>query len=169
MVAGLLRARRRRLLFVRELVPLVRLFTVQNEGLGLNNVLPTRIASEATKPAVPTMRDRIKPSTVVATSGMERVIVVVAGAIILTIALFPVPQMYSLKNYVWAAIASTVVSIAIVRFQSWGIGGLALFERIRFLTAFSELVRELERHKARLTDSLAVNVGYWPSSGPAGG
>ncbi len=161
MVAGLLRAYRWQLLFVNERVPLLRLFIVQNEGLGLNNVLPVRIASEATQLAILTMRDRIKPSTAVATMGMERVMDVVASTIILTIALFLVPQMSSFKNYVWAAIGLTVLSIAIVRFLAWGSGGLDLFRKIRFLTTFSESVRELERHKTRLTASLAVSVGYW--------
>ncbi len=161
MVAGLLRAYRWQLLFVNERIPLLRLFIVQNEGLGLNNVLPIRIASEPTQLAVLTMRDRIRPSIAVATIGMERVIDVVATTTILTIALFLVPQMSSFKNYVWAAIGLTVLSIAIVRFLAWGGVGLALFRKIPFLTTFSESVRELERHKARLTASLAITVGYW--------
>ena len=161
MVAGYLRAVRWRLLFIIERIPILRLFIVQNEGLGLNNVLPIRIASEATQLAVLTMRDRIKPATAVATLGMERVIDVVASTIILTTALFLVPQMSNFKNYVWAAIGLTVLSIAIVRFLAWGSGGLALFRRIRFLAVFSESVRELERHKARLTASLVISVCYW--------
>ncbi|MCH9010531.1 MAG: flippase-like domain-containing protein [Chloroflexi bacterium] len=161
MIAGYLRALRWRLLFVNDQIPVLRLFIVQNEGLGLNNVLPVRIASEAVQLAVLTMRDRIKPSTAIATLGMERVIDLVASTTILTIALFLVPQMSSFKNYVWAAIGLTVLSIAAVRFLAWGGGGLALFRRIRFLTAFSESVRELERHKVRLAASLAITVVYW--------
>jgi len=165
LIAGYLRAIRWRFLFVNDRIPVLRLFIVQNEGLGLNNVLPIRIASEPTQFAVLTMRDRIKPSTAIATLGMERVMDVVASTIILTIALFLVPQMSSFRNYVWAAIGLTVLSIAVVRFLAWGSGGLPLFRRIRFLTAFSESVRELERHKTRLAASLAVTVGYWLLTG----
>ncbi|MCH8061170.1 MAG: flippase-like domain-containing protein [Chloroflexi bacterium] len=161
MIAGYLRALRWRLLFVKERISILRLFIVQNEGLGLNNLLPVRIASEATQLAILTMRDRIKPATAVATLGMERVIDLVASTIILTIALFLVPQMSSFKNYVWVAIGLTALSIAVVRFLAWGGVGIALFRKIRFLTAFSESVRELERHKARLAASLAITVGYW--------
>ena len=161
MVAMFLRAYRWQLLFVNERLPLFRLFIVQNEGQGLNNVLPIRIASEATQLAILTIRDRIKPSTAITTIGVERVIDVVSSTIILTIALFLVPQMSSFKNYVWAAIALTVLSIATVRFLAWGSGGLSLFRRFRFLTTLSESVRELERHKARLAASVAVSVGYW--------
>ncbi|MCH7624709.1 MAG: flippase-like domain-containing protein [Chloroflexi bacterium] len=161
MIAGYLRALRWRLLFVNDEIPVLRLFIVQNEGLGLNNVLPVRIASEAVQLAVLTMRDRIRPSTAIATMGMERVIDVVASTIILTIALFLVPQMSNFKNYVWVAIGLTVLSIAVVRFLAWGSGGLGLFRRVRFLNAFSDSVREMERHKARLLASLAITVGYW--------
>ena len=47
MVASYLRAARWKVLFVNDEVSTNRLFIIQNVGIGLNNVMPVRIASES--------------------------------------------------------------------------------------------------------------------------
>ena len=63
-LANLLRAYRWQLLFVRAKVPLMRLFTVQNAVIGLNNLVPIRVVSERAQFALLTMRYRVKAGAV---------------------------------------------------------------------------------------------------------
>ena len=72
--ASWLRACRWRLLFFDEEISVGRLFIVQNEGIGLNNLVPLRIASEPVQLAVLVLRDRVDGAKALATLGMERVL-----------------------------------------------------------------------------------------------
>ena len=108
MFASYLRAVRWRLLFTTDQISSSRLFIIQNEGIGLNNVLPLRVASEVTQLAILTLRDGIRGATALATLGMERVIDVVASTMILAGAFFLVPQLRDFTPYVLGAIGFAV-------------------------------------------------------------
>ena len=161
MLASYLRAFRWQLLFINDRISVLRLFIIQNEGIGLNNVVPVRVASEPTQLAVLSIRDGIKGSTALATLGMERVIDVVASTLILGTAFFVVPEMGNFKVYVWGAVGFAVVVVVLVRFLAWGSEGLSLIRRFPFVSAFATAVRDLERERARLAASLVASVGYW--------
>ena len=161
MLASWLRAYRWQVLFVTERISTRRLFLIQNEGIGLNNVLPVGIASEPTQLAVLTMRDKIPAATALATLGMERVTDVVASTLILGVAFFLVPEMKNFTLFVWGAIGFTVFALVIVRFLAWGSDGIAFFKRLSFLAAFAVAVKDLERERARLTASMLMSVLYW--------
>ena len=161
MSASWLRALRWQILFVDEKPSVMRLFVVQNEGLGLNNVLPVRVASEAVQLAILTLRDGIRGATALATLGMERVIDVVVSTLILAVAFFFVPEMRSFAPFVFGAFVFAVVVVLIVRGFAWSSGSFAIFRRVRFLWAFGEAVRELEGRKTRLMTSSAVSFAYW--------
>ena len=60
-VANILRACRWQALFVSQRLPLMRLFVVQNAGIGLNNLVPIRVVSEGVQFALLTLRYRVKP------------------------------------------------------------------------------------------------------------
>ena len=120
MAANYLRAARWRVLFVNGTVSTNRLFVVQNIGIGLNNVVPIRVASEAVQLAILTLRDRVRPSVALATLGMERVLDLVVSAAILGAALLLIPEMDRFALYIWAAIGIAVVSVVIVRLLAWG-------------------------------------------------
>ena len=161
MFASYLRAFRWQILFIDENISTLRLFIVQNEGIGLNNVLPVRIASEATQLAVLTLRDGVKASTALATLGMERVLDVVASTLILAIAFFIVPEMKNFTVYVWGAVGFTVVVLVLVRLVAWGSEGVSFIRRISFLAAFTSAVKDLERRRVRLAASLMLSIVYW--------
>ena len=161
MAASYLRAFRWKILFINERISILRLFVIQNEGIGINNVVPVRVASEATQLAVLSIRDRVSSATALATLGMERVIDVVASALILGVAFFLVPEMKEFKIYVWGAIGFAVVVVAFVRFLAWGSEGISAIRRISFLSAFTAAVRDLERERARLAASLLASIIYW--------
>ena len=161
MFASWLRAFRWRILLWDEPITTLRLFVVQNEGIGLNNLVPIRIASEATQLAVLTVRDRLRASIALATLGMERVLDVLASTLILLIALAFVPEMQNFKVYVWGALGFSVVVAALVRFISWGSDGLPFFSRWTWLREFTKSVRELEESRLRLAACLVVSAIYW--------
>ena len=141
-----LRAYRWQLLFVDETIATYRLFIIHNVGIGLNNVMPIRIASEAAQLAIVTLRDRIRPSTALATLGMERVIDVIASALIIPVAFFLIPEMNSFTLYASGAVGFMIVSVRLVWLLAWGSTGVRVIRRILALAAFADAVRELEQH-----------------------
>ena len=161
MAASYLRAARWRVLFVNDEVSTNRLFVIQNVGIGLNNVMPVRIASEASQLAILSLKEGVRPSVALATLGMERVLDVIASTLILAIAFFMVPEMSRFAPYVWGALGLSVVCIALVRILAWGNTKIPWIERVPGLTAFTTAVRDLERQRLRLCVSTAMSIGYW--------
>ncbi len=159
--ASYLRAVRWRALFVNGEVSTNRLFMVQNIGIGLNNLVPIRIASEAAQLAILSIKDRVQPSVALATLGMERVLDVVASALILAVAFLFIPEIRDYGVYVWGALAFAVLCIALVRLLAWSGNRLTWIRRIPFLLSFARSVRDLERERARLAASFALSVIYW--------
>lgn len=159
--ASYLRAVRWRMLFVNGEVSTNRLFMVQNVGIGLNNLVPVRIASEAAQLAILSIKDRVRPSVALATLGMERVLDVVASALILAIAFFFIPEIRDYGVYVWGVLALAALCIALVRLLAWGGNKFTWIGRVPFLMSFVRAVRDLERERARLAASFVMSVLYW--------
>ena len=161
MAASYLRALRWRALFVNGEVSTNRLFMVQNVGIGLNNLVPIRIASEAAQLAILSMKDRVRPSVALATLGMERVLDVVASALILAIAFLFIPEISEYGVYVWGALGLAVLCIALVRILAWSGNRISWTRRFPTLLSFAKAVRDLERERTRLAVSFAMSVIYW--------
>ncbi len=159
--ASYLRAVRWRVLFVNGEVSTNRLFMVQNVGIGLNNLVPVRIASEAAQLAILSIKDRVRPSVALATLGMERVLDVVASALILAIAFLFIPEIRDYGVYVWGALALAALCIALVRLLAWGGNRSTWIRRLPFLLSFMKAVRDLEQERARLAASFVMSVLYW--------
>ena len=190
MLASLVRAARWHVLFVSEPRPSIpRLFIIQNVGIGLNNFLPLRIASEAVQFAILTIRDKVKPATALATLGMERAVDVIATMLMFGIApvlvpdiraflldLVPdvwvfslnlAPEMRAFLLYLCGVIALTLLVGAFIRLIIWCGQVLALTRHVPFLAAFAAAVRDLERERARLAASFAATLVYWLMVGVA--
>ena len=161
MLANYLRAVRWRVLFVNGTVSTNRLFVVQNIGVGLNNVVPIRVASEAVQIAILTLRDSVRPSVALATVGMERVLDLIVSAVILGVALIVIPEMERFTLYIWAAIGIAVISVVVVRVLAWSSAGVEWVARISFLAEFLTAVKDLERERTRLAVSTGVTFVYW--------
>ena len=106
MLATYLRALRWRILFINGEVSTNRLFIIQNVGIGLNNIVPIRVASEAAQLAILSLRDRVRPAVALATLGMERVLDAVASSLILLIAFLLIPEFDAFGLYVWGRLGS---------------------------------------------------------------
>ena len=160
--ASYLRAARWRALFVDGGVSTNRLFVIQNVGIGLNNVTPIRIASEAVQVAILSLRDGIRPSVALATVGMERVLDLVATTAIMAIAFFMIPEMRRFAPYMWTAVALVVACVALVRIVAWSGSGAGWTRKLpSAVVSFGNAVRDLERERMRLAVSSAMSVAYW--------
>ena len=161
LLSNVVRAYRWQVLFVNDRISVPRLFLVQNMGLGLNNLVPFRVVSEATQFTILTVRDRINGATALATLGMERVLDVVASTLILLLAFALIPEMKSFAVYIWGVIGFTVVVVALVRFVAWSSSGVTFIRRLPFLASFATAVALLERRRGRLAYSLALSIFFW--------
>ena len=159
--SNILRSLRWQVLFIHERVPLMRLFLIQNEGLGLNNLSPVRVVSEATQFAILTLRDRISGATALVTLGMERVIDVVASTTLLVVAFIFISEVRDLAIYVWGAVGFTVVVLLGVRSMAWGGNRLKFIQRIPFLASFAASFTLLESRRRRLAASVAISIVNW--------
>ena len=165
MAASYLRALRWQVLFVNEKISTPRLFIIQNEGIGLNNVVPVRVASEAMQLAILTLREGVKASTALATLGMERVIDVIASTLILATAFFLVPEMKNFTLFVWGAFGFSIVAVGAVRFLAWGSETVGFIRRFSFIAAFATAVGDLERER---TETGGVAAGQHNLLGDGG-
>lgn len=168
LLSNLARAYRWRLLFLDERISVLRLLLVESIGLGLNNLLPVRIASEATQFTLLTLRDKISRGTALATLGMTRIMDIWASTLLLALGLLFVSGAGHLASYAAGAILFSVILLALVRFLAWGSRGLPLMERLPLLRTFAASVAALEQKKTRLMASLAVSVSQWIILGVSG-
>lgn len=168
LLGNIVRAYRWKLLFLEERISVLRLFLVENIGLGLNNVLPVRIASEATQFAILTLRDRIDRGTALATLGMTRIMDIWASTLLLALGLLLVPGAGQLARYAAGGFVFSLLLLALVRVLAWGSRGLPLMERFPLIRAFAVSVAQLEQHKARLIASLIVSLSQWVFLGVSG-
>ena len=161
LAASLVRAARWRLLFARDQPTLLRLFVVQNEGIGVNNMLPLRLASEVTQLAVLTVRDRVHGGVVAASLGMERVVDAGATALILGATIFLVPELRDFTPVALAGIAVSLAALFVVRGVLGRGQALAVVRRFTFISEFVRAVGELAAQPRRLAAAGAITFLYW--------
>jgi uncharacterized protein (TIRG00374 family) len=168
LLSNLARAYRWRLLFLQQRISVLRLFLIENMGLGVNNLLPLRIASEATQFTLLTLKDKVDRGTALATLGMTRIMDIWASTLLLALGLLFVPGAGQLARYAAAGFIFSLLLLALVRFLAWGSRGPLFIKRMRFLRTFAASVAELERSKVRLLASLVFSLGQWVALGFSG-
>jgi len=159
--AGWVRAIRWRMLFVEDKISINRLFIVQNEGVGINNVLPFRIASELTQFAVLVLKDGINRSTVFASLLIERLIDLLASMTVLFLAILFVPEMGRFTPFVSVVFAFSILAAALLIMFMWCIEKIAVVRKIKFITSLSDAIRIFEKKKSRVICSIVLSVVYW--------
>lgn len=161
MVANYLRALRWKVLFVDQPITVNRLFIVQNEGTGLNNVLPVRVGGEIAQIAILNLRDGISKSKVIATLGVERIIDLISSISILGLTFFLAPEMHKFNQYVFGAILVIVTIIVLLRLIAWATGSFELVQKIPGLVGLLTSYRHIEKSPKRILASFVLSVGYW--------
>lgn len=162
--ATALRAYRWQVLFIGDTVPLHRLLLVQNVGIGLNNISPLRIVSEATQFFILTLRYRVRGEQVAATLGVQRVLDFVIGAILLGVGLIVLPSLKGFTPYVIGAVVLAAVSVLAIPGIIW-FGSRSGLTHLHLLASTSSSLRGLIQARMKLTWSFLLTLGYWISLG----
>ena len=167
-ISNLCRAYRWRVLYVNERITTLRLFVIENIGLGVNSILPVRVASEAVQFTLLTVRDRISGGTALATLGMTRIMDIWASTLLLALGFLFVQDKGDLGRYAAAALTFSMVLLVVVLVLARSGGGPAFLRRVKIITAFAHSLAEMERHKMRLLASMLVSLGLWVCLGACG-
>ena len=166
--SNLCRAYRWRILFVSERISTPRLFVIENIGLGVNNLLPVRVASEAVQFTLLTARDRITSGTALATLGMTRIMDIWASTLLLALGILFGLGGGQLTRYAAGALMFSLLLLLLVIGLARSGGGPAFLRRVKLITAFASSVAEMERHKKRLLASMLVSLATWVCLGACG-
>ena len=152
--------------FLDEKVPLLRLFLVQNAGVGLNNLVPVRIISEATQFILLTLKYKVKIGNTIATLGIERVLDLVSSTSVLLVGILLLPSSGYLASYVGGAVILASISVVLVQLFIW-LSSKPFVQRIPWLYSIGDSVVQLTRARSRLAASLLLTIIYWLGIGVA--
>ena len=159
-MSSFVRAYRWQALFVQGKVSLIRLFLVQNTGIGLNSLMPVRVLSEGAQFALLTLRYRVSGGVALATLGVERILDMVVTAALLMAGLTLLPNKGDFLPYVVGAFVVAVASVLAVPFVIW-ISRNPLLSRVPILVATATFLQELTRDKAALTNAFLLTLAHW--------
>ncbi len=160
LLANLLRAYRWRALFVGQKLPLMRLFLVQNAGIGLNNMMPVRVVGEGAQFALLTLRYGVKSGTALGTLGMERILDMVVTATLLMAGLTLLPSKGEFLPYVVGAFVFAVASVIAVPALIW-LSRKSFLSRVPILVSTSDFLLSLSRNKAALSYAFLLTLAHW--------
>lgn len=158
--ASAVRARRWQALFLDQKVPLLRLFLVQNAGIGLNNVAPVRVVGEGTQFALLTLRYGVRSGTALATIGMEKIQDMVVTAALLMAGLTLLPGTGEFVPYVVGAFVVAMASVLAIPCFIWIIRRKPL-RRLPVLAPTASFLMEMARAKRMLAYSFFLSLAYW--------
>ena len=159
-VANIFRAYRWKVLVVGEPLSTLRLFMVQNTGIGLNNVVPIRVISEAVQYALLTLRYKVNNGVALGTMGIERVLDMVITASLLMAGLILIPDIGQARPYVIGAFVFAILSVlAIPLFVK--LAGMGFFSRISLLAATIDYLSHVKQNKRALVQSFLLTLAHW--------
>jgi hypothetical protein len=159
-LATAVRAYRWQVLFVGEKVPLHRLLLVQNVGIGLNNLSPVRLISEAAQYVMLTLRYRVEKEAVAATLGAQRVLDFVISALLLGVGVVLLPDLKEFALYILGAGVLAILSLLAVPVIIW-LGARPGLACLPMLASTAASLRNLLRARLKLTWSFLLTLTYW--------
>jgi hypothetical protein len=154
------RAYRWQLLFVGQKIPLLRLFLVQNTGIGLNSVVPGLFLGEAVQFVLLTLRCQVKKEVAVTTLGFQRLLDFVISVSLLAIGLLMLPRLHGFTPYVLGAGVVAVASVLAVPAVIW-LGARPGLIRVPLLASTANSVLALVRAKINVTSAFLLTLAYW--------
>ena len=159
-VANILRACRWQALFVSQRLPLMRLFVVQNAGIGLNNLVPIRVVSEGVQFALLTLRYRVKPGVALATMSVERVLDMVVTSTLLLIGLSLLPDKGDFLLYVVGAFVFAMGSALAIPLML-KFSHRPFMNRIPVVAAMVGSLLDMSKSRGALCVSFLLTLGHW--------
>lgn len=164
----LLRAWRWYVLFVRERVHFIRVFIIQNAGIGLNNLSPVRVVAGPVQLALIVRRERVSAGTALATLATQHVMDVFATAALLGLGVVLLPQLRGFSIQLAAAVILGGASLLVFLFLARGMDFIPGARRVAFLQRAVSAVKTLGSSPLRLFLSFLATLGHWTLLGLSG-
>ena len=163
-----LRAWRWHILFVSERVSFLRLFFVQNAGIGLNNASPIRVLSEPVQLMLLTRRDGVNAGTALATLTTEHLIDVLVVGSLLVLGVFLMPEFQGFSIQLAGAVILATVSLLVFLVIVRGMEIIPGMGRVPFLRSAIVSIKTLQSAPHRLFLSFLGTLGHWSLLGLSG-
>ena len=168
LLAIALRAWRWHVLFVDDHISLLRLFLVQNAGIGLNNVSPIRLLSEPVQLMLLTRRDGVSAATALATLATEHLIDVLVVASLLVVGVILMPELQGFSIQLAGAVILAVVSLLVFLVIARGMEAIPGAGRVPFLRSAVASIKTLQSAPFHLFLSFLGTLGHWVLLGLSG-
>ncbi len=168
MVSIVFRAWRWYILIVHEKIGFVRLFLIQNAGIGLNNLSPLRVVSEPLQLALVTRRGGVSAATGLATLAMEHMLDVLATAALLGLSVLLMPELRQFSLQLVGAVVFAAASLIVFLVIARGMDAIPGTKRIPFLSRAVSAAATLANSPGRLILSFLATLGHWSLLGLSG-
>ena len=163
-----LRAWRWHVLFIGQRVTFLRLFVIQNAGIGLNSLSPIRVVSAPLQLALVTRSGGVSAATALATLAMQYIMDVFATAFLLGIGVVLMPELRGFSIQLVAAVILGIVSLLVFLLIARGMGALPGARRVAFVHRAVAAAKTLRDSPVRLLLSLLGTLGHWILLGLSG-
>ncbi|MBI4340353.1 MAG: flippase-like domain-containing protein [Chloroflexi bacterium] len=161
LLATLLRTWRWYVLIARERISFLRLFLIQNAGIGLNNLSPVRVVSVPLQLALVTRRGGLGAATGLATLAMGHMMDVFATAILLGVGVILMPELRGFSIQLVGAVVFSLASLVIFLFIAKGMSTFPGLQRVPFLRTAIVATKVLGESPWRLFLSLMGTLAHW--------
>ena len=169
-LAMILRAGRWWVLMRGERVSFWQVFITQNAGIGLNNMLPVRVGSEAMQLTLVTRRYGVPLPVALASLVGGNVLDIFATGILMGVGVLLVPGLRetSVSIQLFGAIVMLTVSILVVVGVSKGLGSIPGANRLNFFHRVINAVNDLRDRPRALAASFVATLAHWFLMGVGG-
>ncbi len=155
------RAMRWYILLPGEQLSFLRLFMIQNAGIGLNNLSPVRLVSEPVQLALVVRRGGVNTATALATLVVEHLMDVFAVAVILAISIIALPQLRGFSIQVGTVIILAFFTLVVLFAVAKGMDAVPGSSRLPFLRKALAAVKALGSSPLRLFLSFMSTLTHW--------
>ncbi len=169
-IAMIFRAARWSVLLNDESVTPWQIFLTQNAGIGLNNMLPVRVGSEALQLGLVTRRYKVPLPRALASLVGGNVLDIFATGILMTLGILLVPGLRDSKISIqlFGSIVMLSVSLLVLLGVSRGMESIPIANRFAFFYRVIGALRDLRTKPNRLLLSFAATFMHWFLMGVSG-
>ncbi len=155
-------------LFTEQPPSILRLFVVENTGVGINSLAPIRILAEPIQFAYLTVRDGYKQSQVLASLILVRMVDLAITLITIVFGLLLSPPPHELKEFIWTTSLILALFLMVISYISLTINRWEYFKKYPLIIEYSTVWRDLFRQAPRLFKVLLVTNIKWLLLGVSG-
>tara|TARA_B100000686_G_scaffold350799_1_gene447769 strand:+ start:2614 stop:3615 length:1002 start_codon:yes stop_codon:yes gene_type:complete len=155
-------------LFTENSPSVLRLFVVENTGVGINSLAPIRILAEPIQFAYLTARDGYNKSQVLASLVLVRMLDLTITLITISVGLLLSPPPHELKEVVWTTALILILFLMVVSYISLTINQWAYLNKYPLIVEYGRIWRDLFREAPRLSKVLLITNVKWLLLGISG-